>query len=248
MQRLVGICPSKVESILHSINTACPGIPVTVKLRTGIQDGKSIIAQKLIPRIVDTKCASMITIHGRTRQQRYSKLADWDYIYNQCYPLRSNIPMFGNGDCFTFEDYNRHINNVDGILIARGALIKPWIFTEIKEQRHWDIQATERLDIIKKYCQYGMEHFGSDDSGIEKTRRFLLEWLSFLYRYVPVGIIEVLPQRMNERPPKFIGRNELETLLSSNQSKDWIKITEMFLGPAPNGFIFTPKHKSNSYS
>lgn len=61
-------------------------------------------------------------------------------------------PIFGNGDCFSAQSYYEEIDNagVDGIMVARGALIKPWIFTEIKEKREWDISAVERLEGLRK--------------------------------------------------------------------------------------------------
>ena len=100
--------------------------------------------------------------------------------------------------------------------------------------------------MIKQFCFYGLEHWGSDQEGVGKTRKFLLEWLSFLYRYVPYGILE-RPQRMNQRPVAYVGRSDLETLLGSSSVSDWIKISEMFLGPVEEGFTFTPKHRSTSY-
>jgi tRNA-dihydrouridine synthase 3 len=103
---------------------------------------------------------------------------------------------------------------------------------------------------------------------VNATRRYLCEALSFQYRYVPIGLLEVLPPKINERAPAFVGRNDLgkapstilldqvrgsltfllETLLASPDSKDWVKVSEMFLGPAPDTWSFTPKHKSNAHN
>lgn len=100
------------------------------------------------------------------------------------------------------------------------------------------------------FSNYGLEHWGSDAQGVSTTRKFLLEWLSFLHRYVPVGIIEHgAPQKMHQRPPNnFFGRDDLETWLSSPDSKEWVRMSAMFLGNVPDDYEFTPKHKSNSYA
>ena len=99
-------------------------------------------------------------LHGRSRQQRYSKLANWSYIKECVDTLHAatddaglpRVPMFGNGDCYSAQQYweEKEASGVDGVLVARGALIKPWLFTEIKERREWDISASERLDIVKQ--------------------------------------------------------------------------------------------------
>nr|XP_042697406.1 tRNA-dihydrouridine(47) synthase [NAD(P)(+)]-like isoform X3 [Chrysemys picta bellii] len=235
---------NKFEQIVRGMNSVLD-VPLTVKIRTGVQE-KVNLAHKVIPNIRRWG-ASMVTLHGRSREQRYTKVADWEYIA-ECAKLASPMPLFGNGDILSYEDANRAMQTgVSGIMIARGALIKPWIFTEVKEQRHWDISSNERFDILKDFTNYGLEHWGSDTQGVEKTRKFMLEWLSFLCRYIPAGLLEYLPQKINERPPYYMGRDYLETLMASQNVDDWIKISEMLLGPVPTNFTFLPKHKANSY-
>jgi len=69
----------KLGKIVVGMSKALGDVPVTVKLRTGVKDGKNN-AHKLMPRLATEWNAAALTLHGRTRQQRYSKVADWDYI------------------------------------------------------------------------------------------------------------------------------------------------------------------------
>ncbi|KAG7571455.1 hypothetical protein FFLO_00638 [Filobasidium floriforme] len=249
--------PGQLGKILVGMNKMLGEIPLTVKFRTGIKQDKNV-AHKFIPRFATEWGISAMTLHGRSRQQRYSKMADWSYIKQCAETLRETCvdaglpapPIFGNGDCFSAQSYYEEKENsgVDGIMVARGALIKPWIFTEIQERREWDISATERLDGMRKFAEYGLTHWGTDTQGVNTTRRFLCEAMSFQHRYVPIGLLERMPPQINERPPAYRGRNELETLLASGDSRDWVKITEMFLGKVPDSFNFVPKHKSNAYN
>lgn len=65
---------------------------------------------------------------------------------------------------------------------------------------------------------------------------------------VPLLILESRQQRMQQRPPHFFGRCDLETLMGSSNSNDWVRISEMLLGPVGDDFQFVAKHKSNSYA
>ncbi|KAJ7075562.1 zinc finger dihydrouridine synthase [Mycena belliarum] len=248
--------PNRLGKLVRGMSRALGAVPVTVKLRTGVKDGRNTV-HKLMPRLGPEFGAGGLTLHGRTRQQRYTKLADWAYIKECVDAVRARevdediprVPIFGGGDAFSAAGYWDCVSasGVDGVMVARGALIKPWIFTEIKERREWDISARERLEGVRRYAEYGLTHFGTDTAGLNSARRYLCEALSFQYRYVPIGILETLPARINDRAPAFRGRDELETLLASPDSRDWVRISEMFLGPAPAAWNFTPKHRSNAY-
>lgn len=238
--------PNKVETICKSMSGLL-NCPLTLKVRKGYELGHDTV-HNWLPR-VHSWGVQAVTVHGRTREQRYSKLADWEYIA-KCASV-TQVPLIGNGDIYTYHEYNEHMasGNLSTVMCGRGALIKPWLFTEIKEQRDWDISASERLELYKDYCRYGLDHWGSDERGVETTRRFLLEMMSFTHRYVPVGILESIEHaKMHLRPPTIYGRNQLETWLASDSGDDWLRLSEMLLGPAPEGFVFVPKHRSNSYS
>lgn len=252
---------SKLEKMVRGMNAVSGDVPITTKLRTGVREGRPT-ASKLIERLAfggsDFRdrlgapgCAA-VTLHGRSRQQRYTKSADWGYIaecaaliksYNQkrddladtsqqpdestqANSADGKMYFIGNGDCYSHVDYFEHIDSakVDTVMIARGAMVKPWIFEEIEQGQYLDKSASERLGYVEKYARYGLEAWGSDEMGVGFTRRFLLEWLSFTHRYVPVGLLEHLPPNLNDRPPKYRGRSDLETLLASDNYKDWIKI------------------------
>ncbi|XP_050419185.2 tRNA-dihydrouridine(47) synthase [NAD(P)(+)]-like [Patella vulgata] len=116
----------KFEQVVRSMISVLD-IPLTVKMRTGVFSSKSI-AHNLTPKLRNWG-VSMVTVHGRSREQRYTRLADWDYI-QRCCQSGKPMPFFGNGDVLSYEDYNnyREKSGVDGIMIARGALIKPQIF------------------------------------------------------------------------------------------------------------------------
>ncbi|GAA5852288.1 hypothetical protein JCM3766R1_005087, partial [Sporobolomyces carnicolor] len=245
----------KLGKSLIGMGQALGEIPLTIKIRTGVTNNQPV-AHKLMPRLQSEWGIQAVTMHGRSRQQRYKSVADYKYIGECVKVLREHaadeglepIPIFGNGDAYDYRTYyeNMESSGVDGIMIARGALIKPWIFSEIKERRDWDISSRERLDMIGKLCDYGLEHWGSDQIGVNKTRRFVCESLSFTHRYIPVGLLERFPTHMNDRALPFKGRDQLETLLASDQANDWVKITNMFLGQPPDDWSFTPKHKAAS--
>ncbi|OJX91366.1 MAG: tRNA dihydrouridine synthase DusB [Paludibacter sp. 47-17] len=115
------------SSIVKAVN-----VPVTVKTRLGWDDSSKVIVD-LALRLQDCGIAAL-TIHGRTRSQMYKGEADWTLIGAVKNHPGIKIPIIGNGDVTTPEraKYNFDTYGVDAVMIGRGSIGRPWIFSEIK--------------------------------------------------------------------------------------------------------------------
>jgi len=115
-----------VESVVKSIN-----LPVTVKTRLG-WDSDSIMILEVAKRMEDAG-AKALTIHCRTRVMGHKGEADWSWIPRIKEVV--NIPVILNGNVLTAYDVKKAFDETgaDGVMIARGAIGNPWIFTEAKE-------------------------------------------------------------------------------------------------------------------
>ena len=103
--------------------------PVTCKTRIGFTN-ENININEMV-KIAYESGASMMIIHGRTREQYYTGLANWDIILEA--KAKSKIPIIGNGDITKPEIAKERLKGVDGIMIARGAMGNPWIFSRTIE-------------------------------------------------------------------------------------------------------------------
>jgi len=119
--------PTLVANIVKSVKKAVK-LPVSVKTRLGWSNSDEIIKFAVI---VEKAGADLITIHGRTKVQSYSGVADWEQIAKVKKILK--IPVIANGDIIDKASAKKclDITKADGIMIGRGALGKPWIFSEI---------------------------------------------------------------------------------------------------------------------
>lgn len=145
-------------------------VPVTGKIRLGWDRNKNY---KLIARIVEEEGGSLIAVHGRTKEQRYSGSADWDAIAEVKSLVK--IPVIGSGDVKTVADIERMKShtNVDAVMIGRGAIANPWIFARIDRD-----QVTPQMmqDLIHKHLARCVEFYGDED-GSRLFRKYAVQYL-----------------------------------------------------------------------
>ena len=152
-------------------------LPVTVKTRLGWDADHRIIVE-LAEQLQDCGIAALSS-HGRTRAQMYTGEADWTLIRAVKQNPRMTIPIIGNGDVVTAEDCRSRFDEtgVDGVMIGRGSIGRPWIFREVK---HYLTTGellpkepfTWYLDILKQQVLQSVERL-DERRGILHIRRHL---------------------------------------------------------------------------
>lgn len=152
-------------------------IPVTVKTRLG-WDAENRIIVDLAEQLQDCGIAAL-SIHGRTRSQMYTGEADWTLIGEVKNNPRMHIPIIGNGDVTSAERARECFDQygVDGVMIGRGSIGRPWIFREVKHYlTTGELLPSEKffwyLDILKQQVQQSIERL-DERRGILHIRRHL---------------------------------------------------------------------------
>ncbi|MDG2220842.1 MAG: tRNA dihydrouridine synthase DusB [Rubripirellula sp.] len=121
--------PDRMFQIISHLVKACAPTPVTAKIRLGCTPDQ--VNCNDVARVVEEAGAAALTVHGRTAQDMFRGHADWDRISEIKQHLR-DIPLIGNGDLDSAEKVVAAFRNydVDGVMIARACLGRPWLFAQ----------------------------------------------------------------------------------------------------------------------
>lgn len=161
--------PSLCGKIVKSVASAVP-VPVTVKIRKGWDD--SCANAPLIAKICEQNGAAAVTVHGKTREQMYKPLVDFEIIRKVKESVR--IPVIGNGDISSFSDVLTMFNKTgcDLVMVGRAALGNPFIFKEINSlfsgspyaPPSLEDKITVMIKHIKLICKYKGEIHGMKEA------------------------------------------------------------------------------------
>lgn len=151
-------------------------LPLSVKFRTGWDvNSKNCVD---FAKIIEANGADFITVHGRTKEQMYAPPADLDSI--KAVKQAVKIPVVGNGDIFTPEDAKRMYDytGCDFIMLGRGALGNPWIFTRINEYLKPGTYSpapsnSEKMDVMLRHAKRICELKG-EKNGMCEVRKHAL--------------------------------------------------------------------------
>jgi tRNA-dihydrouridine synthase B len=140
-------------------------LPVTVKTRLGWDDNSIRIQE--VALMLQRVGVKALTVHARTRQQGYKGDARWEYLRLLTHTPGLHIPVFGNGDITSPEDAKRMFDQtgVDGVMIGRGAIGNPWIFSRTKHFLETgellpEPTVAERMAVCAEQLRASVRHHG----------------------------------------------------------------------------------------
>ncbi len=172
MLRNIPLMLDITKAVVNAVN-----IPLTVKTRLGWDINNQIIVD-LAEQLQDCGIAAL-SIHGRTRSQMYTGEADWTLIGEVRNNPRMHIPIIGNGDVTSAEICKQRFDEygVDGVMIGRGSIGRPWIFREVSHfLQTGELLPDESfgwyLDILKQQVLQSVERL-DERRGILHIRRHL---------------------------------------------------------------------------
>ena len=159
-------------------------LPVTVKTRLGWDENSRNIVE-IAEKLQDTGIQA-ITIHGRTRSQMYKGVSDWTLIGEVKNNPRMKIPVIGNGDIISADSAKEAFDKygVDGIMIGRATVGRPWIFKEIRQYLDKGtymkpLTISEKVSLAKLHLKKSIEAKG-EPRGIYEMRRHLIHYFKGL--------------------------------------------------------------------
>ena len=161
--------PLKIARTIRKLVGALD-IPVTGKMRIGWKDCQTY---KLVARIVEEEGGALIAIHGRTKEQGYGGVANWDAIAEVKAAVK--IPVVGNGDVRIVADIKRMqaFTGCDAVMIGREAMANPWIFSGRDREQ---VPPEEVRQFMREHLKRNIEFYGDDD-GQRLFRKYVAQYL-----------------------------------------------------------------------
>ena len=164
--------------ITAAVDAARPyGVPVTVKMRKGIDDDHlTYLEAGLVAQEVGV---AAVALHARTAADYYSGTADWDAIA-QLKATVTDIPVLGNGDIWSAEDALEMVaqTGCDGVVVGRGCQGRPWLFADLAAAF---AGSDERIrpglgyvaTIVRRHAELMVEHFGDEGKALREMRKHM---------------------------------------------------------------------------
>lgn len=170
-----------------AVDAAAPaGIPVTVKMRKGIDDDHLTYVEAGL--IAQEAGAKWVALHARTAAQRYSGEADWEAIATLKDAL--DVPVLGNGDIWEADDALRMVKETgcDGVVVGRGCLGRPWLFADLQaafEGRSDRVMPTlgEVAGVMRRHAELLVQWWGAEREAVTDFRKHVAWYL----KGFPVG-------------------------------------------------------------